>query len=64
MFKEAHFIVYSRGWIMKKIPEMLYHLGITSARENRLNVNIWYRNQLVFEKTGIMEEQIISTIKW
>lgn len=48
---------------MKKIPEMLYHLGITSARENRLNVNIWYRNQLVFEKTGIMEEQIISTIK-
>ena len=48
---------------MKKIPGTLYHLGLTSARDGNLNLNIWYRNQLVFERTGILEEQIISAIQ-
>ena len=48
---------------MKKIPGTLYHLGITSARDEKLNINIWYKNQLVFEKTGILTEEIINTIQ-
>ncbi|MFX0036259.1 MAG: ADP-ribosylation factor-like protein [Candidatus Hermodarchaeota archaeon] len=49
---------------MKKIPGTLYHLGITSARDGRLNINIWYRNELVFERTGIIEEQIINALQF
>ncbi|MHA2397874.1 MAG: ADP-ribosylation factor-like protein [Promethearchaeota archaeon] len=48
---------------MKKIPGTLYHLGLTSAREGSLNLDIWYKNQLVFEKSGILEEQIINAIQ-
>ena len=49
---------------MKKIPGTLYHLGITAARDGKLNVNIWYRNQLVFEKKGILKEQLRVTLKY
>ncbi|MFX0029432.1 MAG: ADP-ribosylation factor-like protein [Candidatus Hermodarchaeota archaeon] len=48
---------------MKKIPGTLYHLGITSARDGNLNIDIWYRNQLVFERTGILEGQIIDNLQ-
>ncbi|MFX1457603.1 MAG: ADP-ribosylation factor-like protein [Promethearchaeota archaeon] len=49
---------------MKKIPGTLYHLGISVGREeNTLNINIWYKNQVVFEKTGILEEQIVGVIQ-
>ncbi len=48
---------------MKKIPGTLYHLGITSARDGKLNLDIWYKNQLVFERTGILEEHIINAIQ-
>ncbi|MFW9829020.1 MAG: ADP-ribosylation factor-like protein [Candidatus Thorarchaeota archaeon] len=48
---------------MKKIPGTLYHLGITNAKDGRLNIDIWYRNQLVFEKTGITEEQIVYQLQ-
>lgn len=47
---------------MKKIPGTLYHLGITSSRENRLVISIWYRNELVFEKSGVLEEKIIDIL--
>ena len=40
---------------MKKIPGTLYHLGITSARDGNLNIDIWYRNQLVFERKYLSE---------
>ncbi|MFX1243082.1 MAG: ADP-ribosylation factor-like protein [Promethearchaeota archaeon] len=48
---------------MKKIPGTLYHLGIASARDGRLNINIWYRNELVFERSGIVEAEIISALQ-
>ena len=40
---------------MKKIPGTFYHLGITSARDSKINLNIWYKNRLVFERTEIQE---------
>ncbi|MFX1278040.1 MAG: ADP-ribosylation factor-like protein [Promethearchaeota archaeon] len=48
---------------MKKIPGTLYHLGITAARDGRLNIDIWYRNKLVLEKTGLVEKQILNTLQ-
>ncbi|MHA2184825.1 MAG: ADP-ribosylation factor-like protein [Promethearchaeota archaeon] len=48
---------------MKKIPGTLYHLGLTSARDGSLNLDIWYKNQLVFEKSSILEDQIINAIQ-
>ncbi|MHA2324717.1 MAG: ADP-ribosylation factor-like protein, partial [Promethearchaeota archaeon] len=49
---------------MKKIPGTLYHLGLTSSRDGKLNINIWYRNQLIFERSSVLEEQIISVIQF
>ena len=48
---------------MKKIPGTLYHFGITSSKNNSLGINIWYRSELVFEKTGILQEEIIHTLQ-
>jgi len=48
---------------MKKIPGTLYHLGITNSRNSKLNLNIWYRNQLVYEKTGLNEEEIVNNVQ-
>jgi len=48
---------------MKKIPGTLYHFGITNSKNEKVNINIWYRNQLVFEKTGILQEQIINYVQ-
>ena len=48
---------------MKKIPGTLYHIGITSSTDNKLNLKIWYRNQIVFEKTKLSEEEIIESIE-
>jgi Ras-related GTP-binding protein A/B len=48
---------------MKKIPGTLYHLGLTSARDGSINLDIWYKNQLVFEKSSILEDQIINAIQ-
>ena len=47
---------------MKKIPGTLYHLGITTNGDNKFNLNIWYRNQLVFEKTKILKEEIVFNV--
>ena len=48
---------------MKKIPGTLYHFGITNFKNSHLRINIWYRSELVFEKTGILKEEIISTLQ-
>ncbi len=47
---------------MKKIPGTLYHIGITSSSDNKLNIKIWYRNQIIFEKTKLSAEEIIDNI--
>ncbi|MFX0144410.1 MAG: ADP-ribosylation factor-like protein [Candidatus Hodarchaeota archaeon] len=48
---------------MKKIPGTLYHFGITSSKDDNLGINIWYRSELIFEKTGILKEEIIVTLQ-
>ncbi|MFX0003936.1 MAG: ADP-ribosylation factor-like protein [Promethearchaeota archaeon] len=48
---------------MKKIPGTLYHFGITDTKNNTIGINIWYRSELVFEKTGILKEEIINTVQ-
>ena len=48
---------------MKKIPGTLYHIGITSSDDRKLNLQIWYRNQMIFEKTRLIEEEIIDNIQ-
>ncbi len=47
---------------MKKIPGTLYHIGIMSSSDDKLNVRIWYRNQIIFEKTKLSEEEIIDSV--
>ena len=41
---------------MKKIPGTLYQLEIKNSTDTSFNLNISYRTQLVFEKTGLVEE--------
>ncbi|MFX1380586.1 MAG: ADP-ribosylation factor-like protein [Promethearchaeota archaeon] len=48
---------------MKKIPGTLYHFGITPSKNSHLGINIWYRSELIFEKTGIIKEEIIGTLQ-
>ncbi|MFX1532394.1 MAG: ADP-ribosylation factor-like protein [Promethearchaeota archaeon] len=48
---------------MKKVPGTLYHFGITNSKNSSLGINIWYRSELVFEKTGILKEEIIHTLQ-
>ena len=43
---------------MKKIPGTMYHLGITNSRINKFNLCMWYRNELILEKTGLIEAEI------
>ena len=47
---------------MKKIPGTLYQLEITNLSNDKFNLKIKYRNQLVFEKTGLLEEQILENV--
>jgi len=49
---------------MKKIPGTLYQLGIKSSKDNKFLLNIWYRDQLVYEKTGLIKEAIINEIQF
>jgi Ras-related GTP-binding protein A/B len=48
---------------MKKIPGTLYHFGLTSTKTEKVDINIWYRNELVFEKTGLLETEILKTVQ-
>ncbi|MFX1589183.1 MAG: ADP-ribosylation factor-like protein [Promethearchaeota archaeon] len=49
---------------MRKIPGTLFNLGITSSKEDKFNLNIWYREQLVYEKTGLFREYITNEIQF
>lgn len=48
---------------MKKIPGTLYHIGIMSTSDDKLNLKMWYRNQIIFEKSKLTEEEIIENIQ-
>ncbi|MFW9875377.1 MAG: ADP-ribosylation factor-like protein [Candidatus Thorarchaeota archaeon] len=48
---------------MKKIPGTLYHIGITSSSDETLNLKIWYRNQIILEKSKLSEEKVIESIQ-
>ena len=47
---------------MRKIPGTLYQFEITNPTNNNYNLKIEYRHQIVFEKTGLKEEQIIESV--
>ncbi|MFX1556986.1 MAG: ADP-ribosylation factor-like protein [Promethearchaeota archaeon] len=49
---------------MKKIPGTLFNLRVTSSGENTFNLNIWYRDQLVYEKTGLIKESITNEVEF
>ncbi|MFX0059983.1 MAG: ADP-ribosylation factor-like protein [Candidatus Heimdallarchaeota archaeon] len=49
---------------MRKIPGTLFNLGITTSIENKFNLNIWYRDQLVYEKTGLIKESITNEVQF
>ena len=48
---------------MKKITGTLYHIGIMSTSDDKLNLKMWYRNQIIFEKSKLTEEEIIENIQ-
>ena len=48
---------------MKKIPGTLYHFGLTVSKAEKVEINIWYKNELVFEKTGLLEIDLLGTIQ-
>ena len=48
---------------MKKIPGTLYHFGLTISKTEKVEINIWYKNELVFEKTGLIETDLLSVIQ-
>jgi len=48
---------------MKKIPGTLYQIEITSSKSEKLNLSMWYRREMVLERTGLIEEEIIEIIQ-
>ena len=49
---------------MKKIPGTLFHIKISSSKDNRFLLNVWYRDQLVYEKTGLIKEAITNEVQF
>lgn len=49
---------------MKKISGTLFYLGISSLKDNRFLLKIWYRDQLVYEKTGLIEDSITNEVQF
>ena len=49
---------------MKKIPGTLFQLEISGSEEVRFLINIWYRDQLVYEKTNITKEALTNEIQF
>lgn len=49
---------------MKKIPGTLFQLRIESSKDNKFILNIWYRDQLVYEKTGLIKEVITNEVQF
>ena len=49
---------------MKKISGTLFQFEITSSNDNKFHLKIWYREQLVYEKTGLIKESITNEIQF
>ena len=49
---------------MKKIPGTLFQLGISGSKDNRFLLSIWYRDQLVYERTGLIKEAITNEVQF
>jgi GTPase SAR1 family protein len=49
---------------MKKIPGTLFNLGITGPTEKGYSINIWYRDQLVYERANIIKEALTNEIQF
>ena len=49
---------------MKKIPGTLFQLRISGSKDNRFLLNVWYRDQLVYEKTGLLKEAITNEVQF
>ena len=47
---------------MKKIPGTMYHIGITNSRDSKFNLSMWYRNEIILEKTGLIQEEMVTII--
>ena len=48
---------------MKKVPGTLYHFGLTLSKIGKIDINIWYKNELVFEKSSLLEKEILNTVQ-
>ncbi|MFW9987651.1 MAG: ADP-ribosylation factor-like protein [Candidatus Odinarchaeota archaeon] len=48
---------------MKKIPGTLFQIEITSSKFNKFNLAMWYRSEMVLERTGLIEEEIFYIIQ-
>lgn len=49
---------------MKKIPGTLFQLEIQSSKENEFLLKVWYRDQLVLEKSGIIKDALTNEIQF
>ena len=49
---------------MRKIPGTLFNLAITSTEVDKFNLNIWYRDQLVYERTGLIKDTITNEVQF
>ena len=49
---------------MNKIPGTLFQLGIASSKNNTFMLNVWYRDQIVYEKTGLINEALTNEIQF
>jgi Ras-related GTP-binding protein A/B len=48
---------------LKKIPGTLFKLAIQHQEQKELVIQIWYRDQLVFEKSGVQEDEVSENIQ-
>ena len=48
---------------MKKVPGTLYHFGLTLSKIGKIDINIWYKNELVFEKSSLLEKEILNMVQ-
>ena len=48
---------------MKKVPGTLYHFGLTLSKIGKIDINIWYKNELVFERSSLAENEILITVQ-
>lgn len=41
----------------------MYHIAIVNSRDNNFNLSMWYRNELLLERTGLMQEEMVTIIQ-